>query len=78
MKKFFILPLMILISCGKTETVTTVQPNYVKSFKVGGETYEVVKATDSCEYYSMDIATGAYTKETRYFHYPQCSYCKNK
>jgi len=80
MKKILllILTMIALISCkdkseDKGVIYIKVEP---KRLTVGEEKYIIEQASDSCEYYSMYIATGAYTGANRYFHYPQCSYCK--
>ena len=52
-------------------------PVHKKTFTVGEETYAIETGSDSCEYYSMVILEHQYSSERRYFHYPQCSYCKN-
>jgi len=37
--------------------------------------YLIVKANDSCEYYTLKMPSG-YSSKEYYFHYPQCSWCK--
>lgn len=49
----------------------------VKSFTIKSTTYDIATASDSCEYFSMKLGTGGYTSEIKWFHYPQCSYCKS-
>lgn len=76
MKRLFILPLIALMSCGN-DVKPEAQHQYVKSFTVDSLTYEIVTASDSCEYYRMVILAD-YISYTRHFHYPQCSHCKSK
>lgn len=37
--------------------------------------YKIIKAEDSCEYYSIKLPSG-YSAKDVYLHYPQCTWCK--
>ena len=42
---------------------------------IGDEKYQIIKANDSCEYYTIKMTNG-YPTKNYYYHYPQCSWCK--
>lgn len=64
--------MVFLTSCEYVEYDETSK----KELTIGYNTYPIVKANDSCEYYIMKISSTSGSKNY-YFHYPQCMWCKN-
>jgi hypothetical protein len=80
------LVLMSLISCDSRPQVVVTESQYNRLYKdsvpqllmVNGENYPVFQGSDGHYYYTMYIATGAYTGATRAFHLGGCPTCKKQ
>lgn len=70
--RYLLIGLLFLSSCEIEYTDDITEP---KKLEINGTTYNIFKASDSCEYYAIKTKVN-YVDKSQYYHYPQCSWCK--
>ena len=70
--RYLLISLLFLSSCEIGYHIEYTEP---KKIEINGTSYNIYKASDSCEYYAIKTKVN-YVEKSAYYHYAQCAWCK--